>query len=221
MRDSLWRTFNIQKVAFICLLLLGAAAFVHFFDTEESTPIKKPLKDMPTQIGHWLSVNERELALSVAAMLGVDDYIFRDYRAPDGMGINLYVSFFSSVNHNKGFHSPLHCMPGSGWSVASTKKVSLKLPGVEEIVQIRSLLLERGNEFQISLYWYQCRSKIFASEYWELFYRILDSFRYRRTDGAFVRLIATGAESEAEALIRMKAFAKKIIPLLEIHLPDV
>lgn len=221
MPNPVWKVFNIHRVVFLCLLLLGSAVFVHHFDTEVETPIEKPLKYVPNQIGKWKADGDLKMGESAASMLGVDDYVLRDYKSPDGMQINFYASFFSAVNRNKGFHSPLHCMPGSGWSVSSTDNIILDLPNRDEDVAVRMMLLKQGSEFQLSLYWYQCRSKIFASEYLELFYRVLDSFRYRRTDGAFIRLIAAGVEDQAVALKNLKIFAAKVIPLLEKHLPEV
>lgn len=218
---QLWKGFTLGRVVLVCLLLLGAAGFVHSFNIAIETPIDKSLKHFPYTIGRWEAGNDRELTESVSDMLGVDDYAFRDYRSPEGMSINFYASYFAAVGMTGGFHSPLHCMPGSGWSIASTEDIKLELPGRDGAVVVRKLLMKQGSQFQVSLYWYQCRSKIFASEYWELFYRVLDSFRYRRTDGAFVRLIAYGVEDEAMALKMMKSFAGKVIPLLEEHLPGV
>jgi len=221
MRNPAWKVFNIQRVVFICLLLSGAAVFVHHFDTEVEISIKKPLESIPRQIGKWKGGSDLAMSDGASSMLGVDDYVLRDYKSPEGVHINFYASFFSAINRNKGFHSPLHCMPGSGWSVSATDNIRIDLPNRQEDAVVRMMLLKHGSEFQLSLYWYQCRSKIFASEYWELFYRVLDSFRYRRTDGAFIRLIAAGVEDQAVALKNLKIFAAKVIPLLENHLPEV
>lgn len=212
---------KLWKALLVCLLLLLTAGFVHSFDAEAETEIDKPLRHFPYQIGPWQAHDDLGLTENISAILGVDDYSFRDYYAPQGSSINFYASFFAANTRNKGFHSPLNCMPGSGWNIASTENITLKLPGQDKEVQVRKMLLMRGSEYQVSLYWYQCRSRVIASEYWERFYRVLDSIRYGRTDGAFVRLIATGKENQAQALQDLKDFATQAIPLLEEHLPGV
>ncbi len=211
---------RLWMVALLCLLLLGAAGFVHSFDTGGETEINKSLEFFPKEIGQWQARNDMRMSDREAAMLGVDDYSFRDYSSPDGGRINFYASFFGANNQEKGFHSPLNCMPGSGWDIASTENVSLQLPDGRE-VQVRKMLLVRGSDYQISLYWYHCRSRIIASEYWERVYRVLDSIRYSRTDGAFIRLIATGSDADGQALEKLKDFASQVIPLLDEHLPGV
>lgn len=208
------------KVALLCLLLLGAAGFVHSFDSEAEKDIEIPLRYFPQEIGKWEVRNEMSLMDSVSAVLGVDDYSFRDYRSPEGTTINFYASYFGANNRNKGFHSPLNCMPGSGWSVTSTDFVDLVLPDGSQ-VRVRKMLLQRGSQYQLSLYWYQCRSRIIASEYWERIYRVLDSIKYSRTDGAFIRLIVTGADDDIAVLQELKKFAAQVIPLLEEHFPGV
>ncbi|WP_051617316.1 exosortase C-terminal domain/associated protein EpsI [Desulfonatronovibrio hydrogenovorans] len=211
---------HILKVAVLCLVLVGAAGFVHSFDSETETAIKVPLKYFPYEFGTWEARNNMELLDSVAAVLGVDDYAFRDYRSPYGTTINFYASYFAANNRNKGFHSPLNCMPGAGWNISSTDEVDLVLPD-GSTVRVRKMLLKRGSHYQVSLYWYQCRSRIIASEYWERFYRVLDSIRYGRTDGAFIRLIVTGSDEEGEALDELKSFAALVIPQLEEHFPGL
>ncbi len=212
--------FTLWKVGILCLLLLGAAGFVHSFDSEAETDIKIPLSHFPHEIGKWKAQNDMDLLDSVAAILGVDDYAFRDYRSPEGTTINFYASYFTANNRNKGFHSPLNCMPGSGWSVTSTETVDVLLPDGNE-VQVRKMLLQRGSQYQMSFYWYQCRSRIIASEYWERIYRVLDSIRYSRTDGAFIRLIVTGSDGDVEVQEELNKFAGQVIPLLEEHFPGI
>ena len=211
---------KLWTVLILCLLLLGVAGFVHIFDAARETGIKKSLEFFPKEVGQWKAHTDRRISESEALLLGLDDYLFRDYSSPGGGNINFYASFFSANNKDKGFHSPLNCMPGSGWDVASVENVSLQLPDGEE-VQTRKMLLMRGSEYQLSLYWYQCRSRIIASEYWERIYRVMDSIRYNRTDGAFVRLLVTGSGVDHNGLEELKGFASRIIPLLEKHFPDV
>ena len=218
--NQIWKGFRLGKVVVLCLLLLGGAGFVHSFDSEVETAIEIPLDSFPHEIGRWQALNDIELTASAAEMLGVDDYAYRNYQSPEGRVINLYASYFSAIKQGKGYHSPLNCMPGSGWGIASTENITLVLPDGKE-VKVRKMLLNRGSSYHYSLYWYQGRSRIVAFEYLDMIYRLLDSIRYGRTDGAFVRLIVLGSQDQARAFEELKEFARDIIPILEEHFPGV
>jgi EpsI family protein len=160
--SQIWKGFNLWKVAFLCLLLLGGAGFVHSFDSEMETAIEIPLDSFPYEIGKWEARHDIELSVSASEMLGVDDYSYRNYQSPEGRVINFYASYFSAIRQGKGYHSPLNCMPGSGWGIASTENIILALPDGRE-VKVRKMLLNRGAHYHYSLYWYQGRSRIIAS----------------------------------------------------------
>ncbi len=201
----------------LALLLLGAAGFLHTFDPKNETPIVKPLAGLPDEIGRWKAGSDLQISDRELSMLGMDDYVFRDYHR-ENAGINFYVSYYGAIHRDKGYHSPLNCMPGSGWGIAETSRISLELPD-GTLVRVRLMVLERGSQQQYSLYWYQCRSRIIATEYRDLAFRLLDSIRYGRTDGAFVRLIISGTEDSATAMEQLKDFASQAIPILEEYLP--
>ncbi len=106
-----------------------------------AVPIKRPLKTFPRQIGKWSFLHSRSLSQQVEQKLGVDDYLECDYVSPAGQVVNLYVSYFSSME-GKGFHSPRNCMPGSGWDVASLEPLVLEVHYSKSMpVEINNMIL--------------------------------------------------------------------------------
>ena len=131
------------RVAIITLAFVGAIVFLNFLDKGMSVPIRKPLDTFPRQIGEWSFVNSSSLSQGVEEKLGVDDYLEYNYISPTGQIVNIYVSYFSSME-GKGFHSPRNCMPGSGWGIASLKPLVLEIhhSGADSI-EINKMIIQK------------------------------------------------------------------------------
>lgn len=153
-------------------------------------------------------------------MLGVDDYIDYDYVSSAGYAANLYVSYFTSME-GKGFHSPRNCMPGSGWDVISLRPLALQIHHSEStLLEVNNMILQKGADKQVVLYWYQCRGRYIRSEYWEKIYQVFDSISKRRTDAAFVRIMAPAMDGNTEETTKYLAdFTEQVIPILEQYIP--
>ena len=208
------------RIIIICILLFATTIFLHNFSKGTVVPIKQSLDNFPGTLGKWTCIETGKLPDTVEQMLGVDDYINRNYQAPNGRIINLYVSYFACME-GKGFHSPRNCMPGAGWDVASLKPLTLYIRHSKGTpVVINQMTMQKGAEQQIVLYWYQCRGRIIYSEYMEKIYQVIDSIFKRRTDGSFIRIMAPlDNEDTTFRLNNMKDFTSHVIPLLDEYLP--
>ena len=208
------------RIIIVCILLFATTIFLHNFSKGTVVPIKQSLANFPGTLGKWTCIETGKLPDTVEQMLGVDDYINRNYQAPNGRIINLYVSYFACME-GKGFHSPRNCMPGAGWDIASLKPLTLYIHHSEGTpVVINQMTMQKGAEQQIVLYWYQCRGRIIYSEYMEKIYQVIDSIFKRRTDGSFIRIMAPlDNEDTTFRLNNMKEFTRHVIPLLDEYLP--
>ena len=56
------------------------------------------------------------------------------------------------------------------------------------------MLIQKGLDRQVVLYWYQSHGRVTASEYWGKIYTVLDAIRLNRTDAAMVRVISPVAD---------------------------
>jgi EpsI family protein len=110
-------------------------------------------------------------------------------------------------------------MPGGGWNIIHVSHEPLELSSGP--IKVIKLILEKGQQRQVVLYWFQSRGRFIASEYWQKIYLVLDSIFKHRTDGSFVRLISpVGPSGQQESLETLKGFAKTVIPILEEYLPS-
>lgn len=206
---------------FLAVVILIAAGFlVRSVSHGEETPIRQSLAAFPLQLAPW---SGRQLGLEgqVVQLLQVDDYIVRYYQREQEPPIGLYISYFQSMREGKGYHSPKNCLPGSGWYFADMSITSLDVPGEHgQGVQVKKLIMQKGLEKQLVLYWYQDRGRIITSEYWAKIYMVWDAITKNRTDGAFVRItVPFSQQDEQRALEQGKAFAETIFPLLRQYLP--
>ena len=195
--------------------LLGVQYLGHFRDVN---PLKA-LSSFPRHIGPW-SGRVGHFDQRIYDILGVTDSFLCDYRSPDKKLINLYIGYYKSQKEGDLIHSPKNCMPGAGWNITYTSLVDLNIPQRNpHKIKVIKLIMQKGNERQVMLYWFQSRGRVISSEYWQKIYLVWDAIFKHRTDGSFVRLIAPIAESEAETTRYMEKFAQQLFPILEQYLP--
>jgi EpsI family protein len=181
---------------------------------------RKPLKDFPTQIGDWQR-DKADQTIDEATMkvLRASDYVLRDYRRPDGRLANFYVGYYATQRDGASYHSPLNCLPGSGWTLGSPDKVTISLPSGQTFAA-NKYVIQNGDYKNLMIYWYQGRGRAVSSEYWGKFYTIIDSVRLRRSDGALVRVTVPLGDSEAEALQAATDLTTKAAPALAEFVPN-
>ena len=90
-------------------------------------------------------------------------------------------------------------------------------------IEVNRWIIQKGEERQLVLYWYQSHGRVVASEYASKVHLVLDAVRLNRTDAALVRIIqpigpATG-DSPAAAEAAAVAFARSLFPVLERVIP--
>jgi EpsI family protein len=87
---------------------------------------------------------------------------------------------------------------------------------------VNHLVVERGIDRILVLYWYQTFARVTASEYWRKLYLMHDAFVSGRTDVALVRIVAPigsrDAAGEAASLDRSRALAELVMPEVQHRL---
>ncbi len=186
---------------------------------EEIHP-NKALSGFPRQIGEWTGT-EKFFDKNIYDILKVSDSFLADYYNPDGYPIYLYIGFYQSQREGELIHSPKNCMPGAGWNIEQSYLEELETPQTGKVKVIK-LILQRGANKQVMLYWFHSQGRIISSEYMQKIYLVWDSVTRRRTDSAFLRLITPVIKSEDEtaAVNRLKDFAEDIMPLLFEYIPS-
>lgn len=207
----------IRTLIVISILLATAALTVLAGHSERIAP-NRPFSEFPLEIGEWTG-RTSIMDAQVYNILGVEDYIMADFQDTSGNRVNLYVGFYQSQKEGDIIHSPKNCMPGAGWKIVKTSVIPVDVPEKGGSIKVIELLLAKGPQKQVVLYWFQSRGRIIASEYMQKIWLVVDSITKNRTDGSFVRLITPVVESEQASLRTLKQFAGTVYPILKQHIP--
>lgn len=209
-----------QRTIIIIAILLITAILTSFASNSERIAPNKSFSEFPLAIDQWQG-QKGELDQEVYNILGVEDYILANYRkSSSGEVVNLYVGFYQSQKEGDIIHSPKNCMPGAGWNITNTSIEPVTITNAGENINVIKLLLQKGAQKQIVLYWFQSRGRIIASEYMQKIWLVVDSITKHRTDGSFVRLISPVIIDEETTLKVLKEFTNKVYPFLSEHIPS-
>ncbi len=206
-------------VLFIAIVAVGVVVNAWAYLGEAHVD-RKQLKDFPEQMGDWRRLRaDTILNDETMAVLRASDYLLRDYRRADGETANFYVGFYASQREGATYHSPLNCLPGSGWILSEPGKAMVSLPDGSQFAA-NKYVIENGEYRSLMLYWYQGRGRQVASEYWGKVYTVIDSVRLRRSDGAMVRVTVPLGESEDAALKTALDLSAKAVAALPEFVPN-
>lgn len=176
---------------------------------------RKELKDFPQTVGVWQKTgNDQILDDATLKVLKASDYLLRDFRKPNGPIANLYVGYYASQSSGATYHSPLNCLPGSGWILSEPGKAMVSLPDGSSFAA-NKYVIQNGDFKSMMIYWYQGRGRNVASEYWGKIYTVFDSVKLRRSNGAMIRVTVPIGNSEAEAeksALELASAASAVLP---------
>ena len=203
-------------------VLLVSGIFINVWERAgEAHVTRRPLKEFPSQLGAWKQVGpEQRFSPDVEGVLRADEYVSRNYARSDGRLVSMYVGYYSTQKNGVTYHSPLNCLPGSGWTLYDPSKVRITQDDGSRSFEANRFIVQNGNDRQLLIYWYQGRGRAVASEYWDKLYTVMDSARRRRSDGAMVRLMTPISTSEANALELASDLAKQMSASLPAYVPD-
>ncbi|CAN5829691.1 hypothetical protein BH18ACI4_BH18ACI4_18970 [soil metagenome] len=209
------------RFAFLLILLLVGGIVVNAWEYLGETPVvRKELKDFPNQLGAWQQTGpDQRFDDATLSVLRASDYLMRNYRTAEGLGGNLYVGFYASQRDGATYHSPLNCLPGSGWTMTAPGSITIAPPGKPPF-EANKYLIQNGGTRELLVYWYQGRGRAVASEYWGKIYTVIDSVRLRRSDGAMVRVMVPVGKSETAAMEAAAELAASASPFLPEFIPD-
>ena len=172
------------------------------------------LDELPYTLAEWQGVDDNSLDAATAAELGADTYLTRTYSTSDAAPVGLYVAYYASQRPGVSIHSPLHCLPGTGWEALDVATV--RLPGADGHAagSVRQMTMRKNLDRAVVIYWYQVDGRSVANEVTSKLYLLSDRLRRQTGDAALVRIVVpVTAEAEAAAA-RGLAFARELLPQL-------
>jgi EpsI family protein len=208
------------RFAVLLVLILFAGVLVNAWSyLGEAHVERKELNQFPESIGAWQRTGpDQILDDETLKVLRASDYLLRNFRKSDGQLANLYVGYYASQRTGATYHSPLNCLPGSGWTLSEPGKAIITLPDGSGFVA-NKYVIQNGESKSMMIYWYQGRGRNVASEYWGKVYTMFDSVRLRRSDGAMVRVTVPVGNSEAAAEKTAVEFASAASGVLPEFVP--
>ena len=209
-------TYRIPLYASLLLICAMVPTGSLITNRSEIIPERSRFVTFPTTIGEWHG-RASQLEAWAESSLALDDYVLADYSRLDGKAVNLYVAYYASQRTGESPHSPLVCIPGSGWSITRLERLNS-----ESMHPLNRAIIERNDSKQLVYYWYEERGRSIASEYWSKWYLLSDAITKNRSDGALVRLITIIApgEREDDADKRLRSFMHDLLPRLRDYLPS-
>jgi EpsI family protein len=225
------RRFQLHLYLALGLLLLTFLILYRFSQAPNTTPLQTRLQAFPLHVVTWEG-RERSLDPNVVTALGLDDWMLRLYQNESRAFVWLYIGFFGYYHFDKGsfHHSPQVCYPAQGWKLIQGELQEINIPEKEKIL-VNKLLVQKGTERQLVLYWYQWGDRIVTEKNWEDWGRWRD-YKLRlysllhlpsllinndRTDRALVRISAPVIDNVEETLSHEIAFIQAAFPLLVRH----
>ena len=204
------------RAVILFVAVLAASPFARRSDPI-SIPLQRPFDGFPLQLATWRGEEGPSVEPEVAKELRADDYLNRTYVDPSGAAVALWVAFYASQRQGDAIHSPLNCLPGTGWMpIAHSRPIA---HAGNARFAVNRYLVEKRGERQLVTYWFQGRGRTVASEYANKVFLIVDAVRRGRTDGALVRVVAPIGRDARAADSATAGFIAALHPALSTWLP--
>jgi len=221
------RGLSTHRLLTLAAAFVLTAALVETAASQRYVPPRPPLRGFPIQVGGWRGHVTPDFDARVVRVLGADEYLTRIYRQDAEPPIDFFVGFYGNQTSGSLIHSPLNCLPGAGWQILTRDEIELQVPSAPggnapaRAIVVNQVVMQKGDERLLALYWYQERGRVIASEYVSRVYMMLDAARRGRTDGALVRVV-TPIEPDAPAgaaARRLVSFVQSMFPILDTYVP--
>jgi len=204
---------NRRVIVLVAILLAAGAGRWQLQAVEPAA--SSDLAKLPMALDEWSGRPGSRFDADVLSVLRADDYVNRIYTT-SGRAAGLYVGYSRAQKFGATIHSPLNCLPGAGWQPLHTERVALGERGT-----VNRVLIEKGEDKQVVVYWYQSATRIEGNEYWSKFYLFADAFRSRRNDAALVRVIVPVSAARADGEAVATADAMRMAQLVEPHVSSL
>lgn len=198
------------------LILFGTVTSVAAIASRgEPVVVKTNLEHLPMDIAGYRGT-EDFLPDSVYEELNADKHVYRHYRSPDKKMVDLYIGYYGTAKGGRTSHNPYGCLPGAGWGILDSHKLTLTPQNYPDPVEVTYVLARKGNFCRIILHWYQSAgNKVLSTGIQQNIQRFLRKIIYNRNDGAFVQLsVFLQEDGIKEANYLVKTFAEKLLDLL-------
>ena len=197
------------RAAVLLALLLATAVVAHASRSAAVPPVATGA--FPRTIGAWHAAADTPIDDETARQLGADAYINRSYAGVGSTPVGLYIAYYSSQRPGVSIHSPLHCLPGTGWEPLSVTTLDVARPD-GSAGRVRRMIVRKIVDRAVVLYWYEVHGRMIANELASKLFLLADSVRLHRSDAALVRVAVPVTQSPEAAEQQAVAFVRDVLP---------
>jgi len=194
------------RLAAIVVLLASTAVLARASHRRDQTDAH--LSTLPYAVAGWTGSDGKPLDDETLRAVGADAYVNRTYVSDAGAPVGLYIAYYSAPRPGVSVHSPLLCLPGTGWEPTDIGTTSVAAN------QVRRLVVRKNGDRALVLYWYAVHGRVISNEALSRLWLLHDSLRYGRRDAALVRIVVPVAGSAIDAEQRGIAFTRDLLPYL-------
>ena len=193
--------------AIVAIVLLAAVAAGTQFVRHSQAVSNVELSALPYRIGSWSGTDAPPLDAEVERTLAADAILNRTYLAGNE-SVGLYIAYYREQRPGVSVHSPLHCLPGTGWEPEATRTIELGASDNE----IKQLIVRRNLNRAVVYYAYSVHGRLVADEVLSKLWLLHDRIRGGRGDAALFRVVVPVTGSVEAAERQGLAFTRDFLP---------
>ncbi len=204
------------KKSFVIILILLMATFLFGLAVKNYKPsvtATVDINDFPLQKGEWTGQVDN-LTPGIIQMLNPTVIFSAAYVNADGIKVQLFFDYFSSLNNIGGPHSPRNCLPGSGWLISGSEEREIELN--RGSIKAGRFFLQLKESTRVMDFWYVSRRGETANDYRFKFDSMVSSLTFQPNDMAFIRIVCDNDPVSLEAL---NQFEKQFVDEIYVRLP--
>lgn len=211
-----------KRYWFVVALLLVTGIYVHILRyTRITVQEQVNLKALPMNLGNWQANEDLVIEEEMKDILKSSQDLWRCYTDSNHQEIELFIAYFKDQKYGEQIHSPIHCLPGSGWKITNKETFDVQIQkSPSSQLRINKLIVSYEHYNEIMLYWFWTRSGVITSEYDLKFSLAKNALLRTPTDAAFIRInLPLPQGDHSNALQIASQFISDIFPAIKNLLP--
>jgi EpsI family protein len=208
-----------SRLLLAACVMAATGGYLRLVAATDFVPAADGLSALPLQIEEWRGRDEGRLDPEIEATLQADSYLMRTYARGAVAPLTLFVAYYGTQRAGHTIHSPLNCLPGTGWEWVERGRQRVPIAPGREIETNRNVARKNGQQ-DLVYYWYQSRSRTVASDYRNKLLLVQDALTLHRSDGALVRVTMPMLEGDTRSIDDAASFIRALYLPLTQHLPE-
>ena len=144
------------RLLLVACCTAAAGGYLRLAASTELVPIARELSALPLQLNDWRGRDEGRFDRETEAILQADAYLMRTYTR-GSIPVTLFVAYYASQRTGHTIHSPLNCLPGTGWEWVERRQRRIDVaPG--QTIELNRNIARRSSQQDLVDYWYQSRA---------------------------------------------------------------